>query len=72
MASDGLDDPYIVVRFPAMVRDYTIGSVQAVSGAILTSIQLVVGVLSLQEKPQGRVADHSSSLSSIEVKNEWI
>jgi len=46
-ASDGLADPYIVVRFPAMLGDYTIGSVQGVSGVSLPPIQLVVGVLSL-------------------------
>jgi hypothetical protein len=72
MASDGLDDPYIFVRFLAMVRDYSIGSVQAISGIALPPIQLVVGVLSLYEKRQARVADHSSSSSSVEVKSKWI
>lgn len=69
-ASDGLDDPYIIVRFPAMLLDYTIGSVQVVSGATLPPIQLVVVVLSVLEERQGRVADHSSSSSSVEAKNE--
>jgi hypothetical protein len=71
MASDGLDDTYIVVRFPVGIGDYTIGSVQAVPWASLPTVQWVVGVLSLQPKQPGRVTDHSSS-SSVELKNEWI
>jgi hypothetical protein len=53
-----------------MLLDYTIGSVQVVSGATLPPIQLVVVVLSVLEERQGRVADHSSSSSSVEAKNE--